>query len=124
MKKVAIKPSVADAIQQIKTSLQQKGFDIFCDIDHQANAKSIDFELAASHVLIFGNPLAGTKLMQRDIMLGFDLPLRLAVVEKDGTTILIHQTIDDFTSKDLLDGHPVLGKIEQLFSSLAKALGA
>ena len=81
MKATSINLPVATATEQIKKSLEEKGFKIFADIDHQANAKSVDLELPASRVLIFGNPMAGTKLMQKDLSMSLDLPLRLAIFE-------------------------------------------
>ncbi len=122
MNEININHPVAEAAELVKRSLEEKGFTIFCDIDHQANAHSADLEMTASRALIFGNPVAGTKLMQKDITVSLDLPLRLAIVEKEGQTLLIHQTKDDYTSSYQLEGHPVLDKIEGLFATLADEL--
>ncbi len=118
MKKIAVNLSVAESAERLKKSIQEKGFMIFCDIDHQANAKSADLDMPASRVLIFGNPVAGTKLMQKDITMSFDLPIRIAVVEHEGETLVIHQTSDGYCSQYDVDNHPVLDKIEQLFAAL------
>jgi uncharacterized protein (DUF302 family) len=48
--------------------------------------------------------------MQKDITMSLDLPLRLALVEKEGQTVLIHQEKMDYTSHYQLEGHPVLDK--------------
>lgn len=122
MQKIVIGLSVAGATEQLSKSLQAKGFHIFCDIDHQANAQSVDLELPASRVLIFGNPLAGTKLMQKDITMSLDLPLRLAIVDHDGETLIIHQTSEDHCQNYQVQNHPVLKKIEELFSTLVSEL--
>lgn len=118
MKKIAVNLSVAESAERLKKSIQEKGFMIFCDIDHQANAKSADLDMPASRVLIFGNPVAGTKLMQKDITMSFDLPIRIAVVEHEGKALVIHQTSDGYCSQYDVDNHPVLDKIEQLFAAL------
>ncbi len=122
MKKVKVDLSVAESAERIKQSLQEKGFTIFCDIDHQANASSVDLELPAARALIFGNPLAGTKLMQKDIAASLDLPLRISVVEDSGDTLVVHLTTEDYCRNYQLEGHPVLEKIEQLFSALVSEL--
>lgn len=122
MKQVKLNLSVSEASEALKMSLQNKGFTLFADIDHQLNAASVDLEMPASRVLIFGNPVAGTKLMQKDIFMSLDLPLRLALVDKDGQTILIHQTNEDYSNHYHLDNHPVLEKIEGLFSTLISEL--
>ncbi len=122
MKQIPLKLSVSESIDRVKKSLENRGFSVFADIDHQANAMSVDLELPASRVLIFGNPVAGTKLMQKDITMSLDLPLRLAVVEKDRHTLLIHQTTEDYGKLYQIKDHPVLENIEALFASLALEL--
>lgn len=122
MKHIPLKLSVSESTEHVKKSLHEKGFTIFCDIDHQRNADSIDLTLPASRALIFGNPIAGTKLMQEDITMSLDLPLRLAIVEKDGQTMLIHQTSEDYCKHYHVKNHPVLKKIESLFTVLASEL--
>ena len=122
MKKVKVDLSVAESAERIKQSLQEKGFTLFCDIDHQANASSVDLELPAARALIFGNPLAGTKLMQKDIAASLDLPLRISVVEDGGDTLVVHMSTEDYCRNYQLEGHPVLEKIEQLFAALVSEL--
>ena len=55
MKRTNVALSVDESADQIKQSLQDKGFTIFCDIDHQANAKEVDLDMPKSRVLTFGN---------------------------------------------------------------------
>jgi uncharacterized protein (DUF302 family) len=52
MKQVPLKLSVSESAEQVKKSLKGKGFTLFCDVDHQANAASVDMEMPASRVLI------------------------------------------------------------------------
>lgn len=122
MKLIPLKLSAPESTEHIKKYLAEKGFILFCDVDHQANAESVDLDMPASRALIFGNPVAGTKLMQKDIAISMDPPLRLAVVDKDGQTVMIHQTTEDYCKNYQLDDHPVLDKIELLFATLASEL--
>lgn len=122
MKRTKVNRSVTDSADYLTQSLQEKGFKIFCDIDHQANAKGVGLEMSASRVLIFGNPAAGTKLMQKDIAMSLDLPLRVAIVDSDGETLIIHQTTDDYCKNYQVENHPVLKKIEELFTILISEL--
>ena len=122
MNKVEVNLSVAETANAIKNTLEEKGFTIFCDIDHQANAKNVDLDMPASRVLIFGNPMAGTKLMQKDIAMSLDLPLRIAVVDDEGKTMIIHQTTEDYCASYNVEGHPVLEKVESLFSGITSAM--
>ena len=122
MKRTNISLSVDEAADRIKQSLEEKGFTIFCDINHQENAKKVDLEMPESRVLIFGNPMAGTKLMQKDIAMSLDLPLRIAIVEDDQNTAVIHQTSDDYCHYYQVSNHPVLEKIESLFAAITSEL--
>jgi len=122
MKRIKVNLSVKDSAEYLTKSLQEKGFKIFVDIDHQANAKSVDLEMPASRVLIFGNPVAGTKLMQKDIAMSLDLPLRLAIVDADGETLIVHQTSEDYCRNYQVENHPVLKKIEELLETLVSEI--
>ena len=118
MNKISVPLSVEEAVDRIKSFLEKKEFEIFADIDHRLNASSVGLEMPYSRVLIFGNPLAGTKLMQKDIFMSFDMPLRLAVVEDGSKTYLLHESASDYSSQYKVEGHPVLEKVEGLFSAL------
>ncbi len=122
MKKINLNLSVSESAERLKKSLSEKGFTLFCDVDHQANAKAVDLDMPSSRTLIFGNPIAGTKLMQKDIIMSLDLPLRLAIVDVDGQTTLIHQTSEDYAQNYNVENHPVLEKIESLFAVLSNEL--
>lgn len=122
MRQTNINFSVSEAAEHLTNSIQEKGFTLFCDVDHQAIASNVDLDMPASRVLIFGNPVAGTKLMQKDITMSLDLPLRLAIVDLGGQTCLIHQTPEDYCKNYQVENHPVLEKVETLFSTLATEL--
>ncbi|NJL61169.1 MAG: DUF302 domain-containing protein [Methylacidiphilales bacterium] len=48
-------------------------------IDHAAGAKSINQELRPTQLIIFGNPAAGTPLMQCNQTAGIDLPQKALI---------------------------------------------
>ena len=122
MKKTKIALNVNDAAEKIKLLLLKKQFEIFADIDHRDNAKKANLDMPESRVLIFGNPLEGTKLMQDDIFISFDLPLRLALVEKDNETYLLHQTKLDYDDLYELNDTAILENIDKLFMALTEAV--
>jgi uncharacterized protein (DUF302 family) len=63
----------------LEAALTNRGATIFAKIDHAANALGVGLELGPTTVLIYGNAMAGTKLMQIDQRAGLDLPLKLLV---------------------------------------------
>jgi uncharacterized protein (DUF302 family) len=116
--------SVSDAAERLKTLLTEKGFSIFADINHRENARSVDLDMEESRVLIFGSPVAGTKLMHKDISMSLDLPLRLAIVKSSNDTLLLHQDSEYYTGCYDVKGHPVLEKIDELYASLLAELAS
>jgi uncharacterized protein (DUF302 family) len=52
---------------------------VLARIDHAAGARAAGLELADEEVVLFGNPRAGTPLMQSDPRVGVELPLRILV---------------------------------------------
>lgn len=87
VKIVESKHSVSQTIENIKNIVTSKGFEVFAVIDHKQNAKNVDMEMSEAKVILFGNPKAGTKLMQDDIRSALDLPLRVLVFKESGAKI-------------------------------------
>ena len=73
--------SVDETIDNIKKIVKAKGFGVFATINHQGNAKMVGMRLNESKVIIFGNPKIGTLLMQEDMSIALDLPLRILVYQ-------------------------------------------
>jgi uncharacterized protein (DUF302 family) len=73
----------SETVERLKALLEQKKIQVFADIDHAAGARKVGLALRPTQVLIFGNPQAGTPLMQSQQTIGLDLPLR-ALVWEDG----------------------------------------
>ena len=72
-----------ETVERLKGLLAQKGIEVFAHIDHAAAAKKVGLLLRPTQVLIFGNPKAGTPLMQSQQTIGLDLPLRVLVWEDE-----------------------------------------
>ena len=56
-----------------------RGLKVFARIDHTAGAEAAGMSLRPTELLVFGDPRAGTPLIQADQRLGADLPLRVLV---------------------------------------------
>ena len=74
---VASAHAVKDTLDRLEASLKAAGIAIFGRIDHAAGARSVGMELRPTEVLIFGNPKAGTPLMEASQTIGLDLPLKV-----------------------------------------------
>ena len=83
--------SFQESVQRMHEAVRQQGMSVFGHIDHAAAAAEVGLELRPLQVLVFGNALAGTKLMQTAPTIGIDLPLRAMIwVDEEGTTWLAY----------------------------------
>jgi uncharacterized protein (DUF302 family) len=76
---IATNHSVKQTLDRLEASLKAKAITVVARIDHAAGAKSVGMDLRPTELLIFGNPKAGTPLMQADQTIGLDLPLKVLV---------------------------------------------
>jgi uncharacterized protein (DUF302 family) len=78
-------------LKRLHSELQSAGMTVFATFDHAAAAKEAGMFLRPTTVVAFGNPAAGTKLMQENQLAGIDLPLKILVWEDPaGITKLTH----------------------------------
>jgi uncharacterized protein (DUF302 family) len=76
--------SVGETIARLEAQIKARGMTLLARIDHAAGAQSVGMPLRPTEVLIFGNPKAGTPLMQASQTIGIDLPLKALVYEDEG----------------------------------------
>ncbi|MDD2790810.1 MAG: DUF302 domain-containing protein [Sulfurimonas sp.] len=80
---------VSQTIENIREIVTSKGFTLFGIINHTKNAQMVNMEMSEAQVILFGNPKAGTKLMQEDILSALDLPLRVLVYRDSATSVKV-----------------------------------
>ncbi|RKZ92800.1 MAG: hypothetical protein DRR19_03210, partial [Candidatus Parabeggiatoa sp. nov. 1] len=71
--------SVKETTDRLESFLKEKGLTVFARINHAEGAKRIGKDLRPTELLIFGNPKAGTPLMQCKQTMGIDLPLKVLI---------------------------------------------
>ena len=69
----------AETMDRLAAAVTGRGMAVLARIDHAAAAAKVGMALRPTEVLIFGNPRAGTPLMQASQTLGIDLPLKALV---------------------------------------------
>ena len=75
--------SVKDTADLIEEILSRKGLTVFARINHAAGAQKIGEALHPTELIIFGNPKAGTPLMQSSQSAAIDLPQKALVWEDE-----------------------------------------
>jgi uncharacterized protein (DUF302 family) len=68
-----------ETVGRLSEAIERRGLRVFAQIDHAAAARESGLNLADEEVVVFGNPRAGTPLMQSDPRIGIELPLRILV---------------------------------------------
>ncbi len=95
---------VATTVRGVTDQLARRGITLFATIDHAAGARAAGLTMPDETVLIFGNPMAGTPLMQQDPRVGIELPLRLLIWDDHGTTRIGYADPTGLTQRYALDG--------------------
>ena len=116
---IASNHSVKETLDRLEASLKAKAITVFARIDHAGGAKSVGMELRPTELLIFGNPKAGTPLMQASQTVGLDLPLKvLAWQDAQAKTWLSHPDIAWLARRHGL-GPETAGAVSALAMALA-----
>ena len=83
--------SFAATETRLREALAARNLKLFTVVDHGAGARSIGEDIGQSKLFIFGNPKAGTPLMQSNPKLGLALPLKILLLGNDGD-VHLHRT--------------------------------
>lgn len=90
---------------------------IITEVNHQANAQSVNMSLNPTRLIVFGNPNAGTPLMQNSQITGVDLPQKMLVFEEANGTVKVSYNDPDF----LVERHSITGN-EALLTNINNLL--
>jgi uncharacterized protein (DUF302 family) len=115
--------NVTETVRRLKALLAQKGIGLFAHIDHAAAAREVGLSLRPTQVLIFGNPKAGTPLMQSQQAIGLDLPLRvLAWEDEAGRAWLTYRRVEPLARQHHVTGHDeAVRALDDGLAALARA---
>ena len=78
---IASSHSVAETVERLEKALKEHNVTVFARLDFAADAARVGLDMRPERMLIFGNPKAGTPLMQAVPAAGLDLPLKALVWE-------------------------------------------
>ena len=115
---------VTATANNIKNIVTEKGLSVFALINHSGNAKMVDMKLNESKMVIFGNAKLGTALMQQDMTVGLDLPLRILVFkDTDGKVKMAYRDGSWLASKHILDAPKKEKKINKAMAMFVQKAG-
>ncbi len=108
--------SVAETADRLQAAIEGNGATVIARVDHAANAKTAGMELARTILMIFGNPMLGTPIMQETRLAGLDLPMKVLIWEEDDATKIAYTTPETLRQRWDVEGQ------DELFSKLAAGL--
>jgi uncharacterized protein (DUF302 family) len=110
---------VAETADRLQNLLLAKGMKIFARIDQAAEAASVGMTLRPTILLLFGNPKAGTPLMEQFPSLAIDLPLKALIWESSDKVYLSFVSPDYLQRRHQLPMTP-FAQIPELFAAALK----
>jgi uncharacterized protein (DUF302 family) len=78
----------AETLRRLLDAIPGRGLTVLGQFDHSRMAREVGLELADEVVVVFGNPRAGTPLLQADPRVGIELPLRMLVWDAGEETLV------------------------------------
>lgn len=90
---------VSETLERLDAVLQSHGLTVFARVDHSAEGAKVGLKMHPTHLIIFGNPRAGTPLMIASPTLAIDLPLKALVWEDAGGKVWVSYNSPDFLKR-------------------------
>ncbi len=110
---IVSKPSpytVAETLDRLEALVNGRGMRVFARIDQCAAAEAVGLTLRPTELLIFGDPKAGTPLMDAHPSLALDLPLKaLAWQDGEDRVWLAYHSPEELARRHGLVGDPFRG---------------
>lgn len=76
---VASRHGPNETLERLETAVTRRGMTVVARVDHGAAGERVGMALRRTVVVLFGNPRAGTPLMQAAQTIAIDLPLKALV---------------------------------------------
>lgn len=80
----------ATTYNKLRSSIENnENLTLIAQLNHQDNANSVGMDLLPTRIIVFGNPVLGTPLMQNAQTTALDLPQKMLVWENSEGTVMI-----------------------------------
>lgn len=114
--------SVASTTERLQNILEEQGMTVFNRISHSDGAKKAGLELRETELLIFGNPKAGTPLMQCQQSVAIDLPQKALIWQDEAEQVWISYNEPQYLAKrhKVTGCSEALAKVEQALAKVVK----
>jgi uncharacterized protein (DUF302 family) len=111
--------NVQKTMDKLEGTIQDRRIAVFAKINHHKNALDVGLRMNEAQVILFGNPAIGTVLMQENVFLALDLPLKIAVVEDDvGDVWIVYNKMSALRERYALQDSEILTKVDNLLGAI------
>src|SRR3954453_17252643 len=76
-------------VAALRDVLRERGITEYAVVDHGRDMAAAGQTAYPAWTLVFGNPAAGARLLAHDLAAAVDIPLRLAVIGRDGASEIV-----------------------------------
>lgn len=113
--------SVKQTLDRVEAILHKKGISVFARVDHAAGAEKVGLQMNDTQLLIFGNPKMGTPLMNEQILMGLDLPMKmLAWKDASGQTWLAYTSPQALQQRHGLKNQLIIEKMTKALDGISQ----
>jgi len=88
-----------ETVAALQKTLNSKGITIFATIEHHKAAEAVGENMQPATVLIVGNPKVGTALMQENLRLAIELPLKILIYKEEKIVRIRYEKIAAIAEK-------------------------
>jgi uncharacterized protein (DUF302 family) len=116
IKSIGSRYPVGDSVERIVAALRSEGVTVFAVIDQSKEAGKVGLALRPTSLIIFGDPTAGTPLMENSPSLAIDLPLKALVWEGPGGRTLVSYNSPEYLQRRHALEHAPFGGVGALLA--------
>jgi uncharacterized protein (DUF302 family) len=91
-------------VAELRDELRARGIKEYAVVDHGHDMAEAGQSAYPAWTLIFGNPAAGATLLAHDLAAAVDIPLRLAVIGRDGASEIVVRNMRTLIDAEIADG--------------------
>jgi len=114
--------SVDETVQRLQQLLAEKRVTLFATVDHSGEAAKVGLNMRPMKLVIFGNPQAGTLLMQASPTVGIDLPLKALIWEDSEGKVWLTYNDPGYVQQRHRFPEELIGRLAVATPLLAKAV--
>ena len=114
--------SVEETLARLQEAIRRHNLSLFAHIDHSGEAKRVGLTMQEAHVLIFGNPKAGTTLMIASPLLALDLLLKVLVWQGEDEQVWVSSTSATYLKVRYSIPQELIGNIAGVDALIEKTL--